>query len=319
MSVSVLIPSINGGRALIELVERLADSGDSEILIADNGLGADARGALRTRGAGVVGMNGNAGFGRALNLLAARAAGERLIVLNDDLEPETGLVERLAESLDGDVAMVAGVLLMGEHPGIIESAGIEVDKVLSPYDYLQGEPAARALGAGPPLGPCGGSAAYSAAAFHELRGFDEGFFAYCEDVDIAIRMRAIGGRCALAPRARARHIGSTTLGYHSLEKAVLVGESRGYLWRKYGVARRPTGLARLLLTELATCTVLYRRHRSWEPARARVRGFRRCRVRSEVPRGLAATVSFRDGVRRRYSRSVRAALPSRAASSGPAG
>jgi GT2 family glycosyltransferase len=305
LNASVLIPSVNGGQQLIDIVEHL---GDAEVLIADNGLRLDVVRALRARAANVVSMGGNAGFGKALNRLAQMASEQSLVVLNDDLLPEPELVERLAAPLESNVGMVAGVLLMGESPGIIETAGLVVDAVLNPYDYLQGEPRNRALDAQPPLGPCGGAAAYHRAAFHEVGGFDEGFFAYCEDLDLAIRIRAIGGRCAIAGRACAVHLGSGTLGYHSLEKATLVGASRGYLWRKYGVARRPATLARLLTTELAACAVLYRRHRSWKPARARIEGFRRCQVRAEIPDEIEVAVGYREGLRRRYARSVRTTL-----------
>jgi GT2 family glycosyltransferase len=305
MSASVLIPSLNGEQALVELVELLDGE---EVLIADNGIRTGVRDALRARGASVVEMGGNVGFGRALNSLAAMASGQTLVVLNDDLVPEPELVKRLVAPCGKDAAMVAGVLLMSESPGVIETAGLVVDAVLNSYDYLQGEPVDRAVEVGPPLGPCAAAAAYDRAAFDEVGGFDEGFFAYCEDVDLAIRIRAIGGRCALAPHARAVHLGSGTLGYHTLEKAILVGESRGYLWRKYGVSRRPLDLMRVLGLELIACAVLYRRLRSWEPARARIRGFRRCQAHCAVPEGLEVAVSFREGLRRRYSRSLRKPL-----------
>ncbi len=308
LSVSVLIPSVKGGATLTELVERL---GDSEVLIADNGLPADSIQALRARNAAVVPMGGNVGFSRAINRLARLSQAEAIVVLNDDIVPEPGFIERLTAPLDqGAAAMVAGVLLKAEDPTTIDTAGIVLDAVLSSYDYLQGQPRDEALRAPPPLGPSGGAAAYDRAVFDEVGGFDEGFFAYCEDVDLAIRIHGAGGTCALAPGAQAVHIGSGTLGWHSLEKAILVGQSRGYLWRKYGIARRPSSLLCLLSTELVTSAILFRRHRSMLPARARLAGFRKCATRCALPESVQFSVSFREGVRRRYARSLRPTLVS---------
>jgi hypothetical protein len=197
------------------------------------------------------------------------------------------------------------VLLRADRPEVIESAGIQLDAALGPHDYLQGESVFR-LGDAvtPPVGPCGGAAGFRIDAFRSVGGFDEGFFAYCEDADLALRLRGAGARCALAPGARARHLGSGTLGYASLEKAKLVGYSRGYLIRKYGVLTRPRSALLACGGEAAAAVALGVRHRSLEPARARIRGWRSCRVRAEAPTDQF-TVGPLDAFRRRLARSRR--------------
>jgi GT2 family glycosyltransferase len=45
----------------------------------------------------------------------------------------------------------------------------------------------------------------SAAALGELGGFDEGFFAYVEDAELSVRMRAAGYRMLYQPTARILH------------------------------------------------------------------------------------------------------------------
>ena len=307
--VSVLIPSVTGGPGLAALAGVLragAPGGDAEIVVADNGLGREALDPLTAAGVRIVPMHGNAGFGRAVNAAARAADGDLLVVTNDDIRPLPGFVERIVAPLAGaDVA--AGALLRAEAPGVIETAGIEIDAVLSAYDYLHGEPVSRLLTGAvrPPLGPCGGAAAFTRVAFEEVGGFDEGFFAYCEDVDIALRLRAAGASVALAPDARALHATSGTTGYHSLRKAEMVGESRGYLLRKYAVLRRPSSALRVVAVEGAASIELARRHRSLRPAAARLRGWRRAPTRAQRPPAEAATVGFGEGLRRRYARSVR--------------
>ncbi len=307
--VSVLIPSLAAGAELADLAQRLAaGAGDrpAEVVIADNGLPPATRSALAAAGVRVVDMSGNAGFGRAVNAAARAAEGDLLVVTNDDVDPLPGFVGHLADRLkEADAA--AGVLLRAEAPERIETAGIEIDGVLSAYDYLHDAPVSRLdLGPAPPLGPCGGAAAFTRAAFDGVGGFDEGFFAYCEDVDLALRLRAAGARTALAGEARALHATSGTTGYHSRRKAEMVGDSRGYLLRKYGVLRRPGGALRVLGVEGAVSLELARRHRSPGAALARVRGWRRGEERAALPEPGAITVGFRDGLRRRHARSVRA-------------
>jgi N-acetylglucosaminyl-diphospho-decaprenol L-rhamnosyltransferase len=257
----------------------------------------------------VVEMGSNIGFGAAVNRAVAASEAEFLVVLNDDVMPKHGFLQTLVAPLQAGAEVVAGVLIQDERRDRIETAGIEIDAGLGPYDYLHNEPVSRLdKPVPPPLGPCGGAAAYLRAAFVAVGGFDEGFFAYGEDVDLAIRLRAAGARCALAREARAFHSGSATLGYQSLEKAKLVGFSRGYLIRKYGVLRRPRAAIRAIPSELVASLILAYRHRSLEPGLARVRGWKACDVALPPPRVDDVTVGFLDGLRRRYARSKRLGL-----------
>jgi len=307
--VSVLIPSVSGGSSLAALAGDLARAGthEIEVVIADNGLSAETLGALRAEGATVVSMGGNAGFGRAVNAAARAAGGERLVITNDDIRPLPGFVEALAAALDG-AELAAGVLLRAEEPGRIETAGIDVDAVLSGYDHLHDEPVSCLEGAPPaPFAPCGGAAAVTRDAFEGVGGFDEGFFAYFEDLDLALRLRARGARVAFAPGARALHATSASTGYHSLRKAEMVGESRGRMLRKYGVMRRPGRALRVLAVEGGVSLELARRHRSLRPLTARVRGYRRADGGDVRPPSGAAVVGLSEGLRRRHARSRRPA------------
>jgi N-acetylglucosaminyl-diphospho-decaprenol L-rhamnosyltransferase len=291
---------LRGGDDLVELVRALAQ--DAEILVADNGLPAGTARTLRDEGASVLDMGRNRGFGGAVNRAVEAAGGDVLVVLNDDVVPQPGLVSALVDGLV-DAEMAAGVLLRADRPHVIETAGIELDAALGPHDYLQGEPVTRLdAPVAPPVGPCGGAAAFRLDAFRSAGGFDEGFFAYFEDLDLALRLRAAGGRCALAAEARVLHRGSRTLGPSSLEKAALVGHSRGYFIRKYGVLAHPRSAILAVAAETAASVVLGVRHRSLEPARARIRGWRSCPTRAQAPPGQV-TVRTVAAFRRRVSRS----------------
>ena len=143
----------------------------------------------------VVGNTENLGFGRAVNRGAESARdADVLVLVNNDAVCAPDFVARMvAPFADPTVGMVAGVLLQSGAPGVIDSAGIELDTTLGSWDYLWNQSVTALAAAGSPVGPCGGAAAYRLSAFLELGGFDESLFAYWEDVDLALRLREAGG------------------------------------------------------------------------------------------------------------------------------
>lgn len=198
----------------------------------------------------------NVGFGRAVNAAAARTEDAALVLVNDDCVCEPRFVEELVASLDpaAGVVMAAGVLVDAFAPETIDSAGIELDETLLGFDYLNGAPLSSLAPSTPgPVGPCGGAAAFDRLAFSEVGGFDESFFAYWEDVDLALRLRRAGGGCILARYARATHEHSATLGSGSRRKDYLMGFGRGYVLRKWSVLGSPARTARVLATDAVLC------------------------------------------------------------------
>ena len=90
---------------------------------------------------------------------------------------------------------------------------MELDRTLLVFDYLNGEPLGPLDAASPdPVGPSAAAAAFDRDAFLDAGGFDERLFAYWEDVDLVLRLRRGGARCALAAGARGTHEHSATLG-----------------------------------------------------------------------------------------------------------
>ncbi len=190
-------------------------------------------------------LDGNLGFGAALNRGAERCDATVLVFLNNDAVPEERFCEELlATQAASGAEMVAACL--GRPDGLIESLGVEVDRSLIAYDLAFGEPWEGVLERhpDPPLAPSGGAAAFAREAFTAAGGFDEGFFAYLEDVDLGIRMRMLGMRCVLALGAVAWHEHSGTLGPGSEAKNRLLGSGRGRLVRKYGANLRLAARAR---------------------------------------------------------------------------
>jgi len=58
--------------------------------------------------------------------------------------------------------------------------------------------------------PCAAAAMYRRDVFLDAGGFDESFFCYFEDVDLAFRLRLLDQRCLYVPSAKVEHVGSAT-------------------------------------------------------------------------------------------------------------
>jgi N-acetylglucosaminyl-diphospho-decaprenol L-rhamnosyltransferase len=274
---TVYIPNFNGAARLAGVLHGLGEQTvGTDVVLVDNGSSDDsvelARRALLA--VKVVELGENLGFGRAINRAVAEVPGDPVILLNNDAVPEPRFVEALLEGLGDGVDSVAGVLLQERAPELIDSAGVVSDRTLMGFDYLHGEPAEVAEKATDPLGPTGGAALYRRQAFERVGGFDERIFLYYEDLDLALRLAARGGRCRLAPEARALHAYSASLGAASARKYAWTGWSRGYMLRRYGVMRDPHLLLRALACEAALCAGQLLKDRTAAGLGGRLRGWR---------------------------------------------
>jgi GT2 family glycosyltransferase len=292
--VAVYVPNLDGGARLLVTLGALANQTHAaDIVVVDNASRDDSVACVREAFPEVrlIELRENVGFGRALNLGVREHPADRLVFVNNDVECEPTFVEALLERLGLGVGMVAGVLLQRERPRVIDSAGTAVDQTLLPFDYLYGEPLEAADAAAPPLGPTGGAALYTRDAFSDVGGFDERFFAYLEDVDLALRMRTCGFACALAPAARGVHHHSATLGAGSSAKNRLMGWGRGYMLRRYGVLADAHLAVRALAVEAAICAGQAVVDRNAAGVAGRIAGWR-------VAKGLDRRARPHDGVLR---------------------
>jgi GT2 family glycosyltransferase len=281
VQIDVVIPSWNRRELLADCLQHLAgQTVPHRTIVADNGSTDGTAALVREQfpDATLIELGQNLGFGRAVNRAATEGDAEAIVVLNNDVNVEPSFLSEIVTPLeDASVGMVAGVLL-DPAKGLIDAAGVEVDASLAGYAYMGGL-SASALERPPEgmLGPCGGAAVYRRSAFDAVGGFDERIFAYSEDLEIALRLRAAGWRCELAARARGAHLGSATLGARTAEQARHAAHSRGYVLGRYRV--QPGWLAAEFAVAAADAVVL----RSGAPLGARVSGWREGRALPSLP------------------------------------
>jgi N-acetylglucosaminyl-diphospho-decaprenol L-rhamnosyltransferase len=302
----VVIPSWNG-RALLErcLPTIVDEPGLASVIVVDNGSddGTAPMLAERYPAVEVVVLPENRGFAGAVNAGVAAGSAEAVVLVNNDVECDPGFVEEVLRPLAGDerVGMVAALLL---RPGrsAVDSYGVEVDRTLSAFPRFAGaawpvEVHERALAM-----PSGGAAAYRRAALDAVGGFDEGLFAYMEDVDLGLRLGAAGWRCAGAAAASGIHMGGATFGRRPRRQVEIAGFARAYMLRKYGVLRRGAGITAWTLAVEAAVTVTESLlGRDLSAARGRARGWRAARgMHATVPEAVVnRRIGPREALRRR--------------------
>ena len=304
---TIYVPNFNGSARLRRLLESLEQqSTGCRVVVVDNGSTDDSTTMVAERfpEAEVEELRENLGFGRALNRAVAEHGGDLVMLLNNDVVCEPGFVEGMLSALGPDAEMVAGVLVRADAPGLIDSAGVVADgRTLLAFDYLHGRPRRAAAAAPPPLAPTGGAALYRRDAFESVGGFDERIFAYYEDLDLGLRLRAAGAQCALAGNAFARHAYSATLKGDPGGKYALTGWSRGYLLRRYRVLRTPQAVILTALCELPICAGQVALDHTTRGLRGRIQGWRAAGglPPREMPE-LPTHVSLRRALRHRLAR-----------------
>jgi GT2 family glycosyltransferase len=218
---TVVIVAYESGAFLQPCVDALAAQTfrDFEAVIVDNASSDGSVRDLRLPDARfrIVSLKLNTGFAAANNLAAADSAAEFLVLLNPDAVADPAWLETLiAKARTGlDIASVGSLQRRLDDPEVLDGVGDVWHVAGLAWRAGEGHPAARAPGDGEIFGPCGAAALYRREAFLKLGGFDERFFCYCEDVDLALRLRSAGYRSVRASSAIVRHAGSGISGRRS--------------------------------------------------------------------------------------------------------
>lgn len=288
----------NGGDDTGRCLDALAEF-DLRV-VADNGSTDGSLEALRERDDIVLVENGaNLGFSGGNNTAIRTALGagaEWVVLVNNDavLEPGTAGALRAAAQRHPRAGVLAGKLLFPD--GRVQWAGQKVDLRTGYSGRPRGfgrrdgpelsreEPVDRAVGA---------LMAVSRPALEAAGLLDEDLFAYVEDVDWSLRIRAAGFECFFVPAARARHALSASTGgsaasthtvYYGARNTLVVAERHAPLGPVGTRLRR----ASILATFLAHAALVLRRPAA---ARAVVDGYRDARAGRLGPRPPAASAS----------------------------
>jgi GT2 family glycosyltransferase len=214
--VSVVMPNWNGREWLPACLDALSSQtlAPAEIIVVDNGSTDGSLDYLRGTHpeVRVVSLERNTGFASAANRGVDVAHGGYLALVNTDVVLSPDWLERMARALHDDprAAAVACKMLSLDDPTRVYDAGdvLRRDGVCEQRGRF-GRDDGRWDDAGEVFGACAGAALYRRSAVLEVGGFDERYFAYLEDVDLALRLRLAGWRCRYEP-AVALHAGEAS-------------------------------------------------------------------------------------------------------------
>jgi GT2 family glycosyltransferase len=184
-----------------------AAGGADHVIVVDNGGRAIADTDVDlVRPARNLGFGGgaNAGFHRALEMGATSVA-----LLNDDVEVEAGWLEPLLAALERDPQLGAAqpkLLLAGSQPARINSLGVLVGPDGAGTDLAYGEVDGPQFAADRQIESfTGGAVLFRSKFLQATGGFDESYFLYYEDLDLARRGAALGWTYVCVPSSRVWH------------------------------------------------------------------------------------------------------------------
>jgi GT2 family glycosyltransferase len=209
---------------LIDCLRALSASKDAppfEVQLVLNGASPATREivAARVRGAHIISLDENVGFGGGCNVGALNARGKYLVLLNDDTVVDAAWLATIVAAADAapkQIGAIASVLFNPD--GTVQEAGSRVLPGAGTVQFGKGMPMAEAVAAGllsrRPIDYGSGAALLiRRSAFEAVGGFDPIYEpAYFEDVDLCFRLRLAGWSTVLEPKAWVMHAsgGSTS-------------------------------------------------------------------------------------------------------------
>ncbi len=157
----------------------------------------------------------NEGTTGSINRAVAMTESRYVLLLNNDVELAADYVARLVAALDRDskLGFATGKLLRATDRDHLDGAGDAMLMAGGAYRLGHLDPDRQQFDRPMPvLAGCGAAVLYRRDAFQESGGLDPDFFAYLDDLDLALRVQMVGYSGLYLPDAVAYHIGSATLG-----------------------------------------------------------------------------------------------------------
>jgi len=161
----------------------------------------------------IISFKENRGFSAAFNEGVRATDSAFVLSLNPDVVLQPDCLAQMVRVMTEQerVGIVAPKLLRADKPQILDSTGLFINRSRCPYDRGQGEiDRGQYDGNMEVFGACGAVALYRRAMLDDLafgnEYFDEDFFAYYEDADLAWRAQLCGWRAVYEPRAVGSHV-----------------------------------------------------------------------------------------------------------------
>lgn len=240
MKVSVVTPNYNGERFLKTFFESLNNDSQliGEVIIVDNGSTDGSRDYIKNGSFNfpvvLIENTENLGFSPAVNQGIRKAKNDYIFSLNNDTEIKKGSIKALVDliSSDDNIFSVQAKMLQYDNKELIDDVGDEYNLLAWTKKTGENHNSNEYVEVNEIFSACAGAAMYKKSILDEIGAFDDNFFAYMEDVDLAIRSRIYGYKNLLCPEAIVYHIGSATSGSRYNEFKVKLA-ARNNVWVVY--------------------------------------------------------------------------------------
>lgn len=240
MKVSVVTPNYNGEKFLKTFFESLNNDSEliGEVIIVDNGSADGSREYIRNGSFNfpvkLIENTENVGFSPAVNQGIREAKHEYIFSLNNDTEVRKGSIRALVDLMASDESIFSlqAKMLQYKNKELIDDVGDEYNLLAWTKKTGENHPSEEFMEVSEIFSACAGAAMYRKSLLAKIGMFDDNFFAYMEDVDLAIRSRIYGYRNLLCPDAVVYHIGSATSGSRYNEFKVRLA-ARNNVWVVY--------------------------------------------------------------------------------------
>ena len=239
MKISIITPNYNGVEFLDKYFKSLNQDSDyiGEVIIIDNGSADSSLDYIKKNTFSfpvvVIENSENLGFAPAVNQGILKSKYDYIFSLNNDTEVKKGSIKAMLDLIrDDDVFSVQAKMLQAQNKKLIDDAGDEYNLLGWTKKIGENQNSNNYSQVFEIFSSCAGAALYKKSVFTEIGLFDDNFFAYMEDVDLAIRSQIYGYKNLLCPDAIVYHIGSATSGSRYNEFKVKIA-ARNNVWTVY--------------------------------------------------------------------------------------
>lgn len=233
--IAVVILNWNGKKWLEQFLPSVTASTyhNYEVIIADNASTDDSRAFLQQYypKLRIIRLSQNFGFTKGYNEALKMVEADYYVLLNSDVEVQAGWLEPMLALLENDPSIAAcqPKVLSFHDKKMFEYAGAAggwMDKY--GYPFARGrvfdtceEDHGQYDDAQPIFWATGAALFIRARIFHDMKGFDEYFFAHQEEIDLCWRIQLAGYKIYSCPAAVVYHVGGGTLHKENPRKTFL--------------------------------------------------------------------------------------------------
>jgi hypothetical protein len=223
--VDVVVVSYNSRAKLRGCVEQLVGDPDVAVIVVDNASPDGSLEAVADLALTAIGLPANAGFAHGCNAGIAAGSAPYVLLLNPDADIRPEAIRGLAEVLAADERIGAAAPRIVAEDGSLEFSQRRFPRLRSTYaqafflhrlfpraewvDELERDPQAYER-AGSPDWVSGACVLLRRSAVEAIGGLDDGFFMYCEDIDLCRRLRNAGYEIRFVPEAVVTHEGGAS-------------------------------------------------------------------------------------------------------------